>query len=234
MAAFPKCSFIEVWLGLANGQHAVISFALTGSQSLILMLSPAQATLDRDTVALSKGYDAVILFVNDDCSAEVGTVEAGRETACQLRFDKHQTADRRVWGIRHVQVAEALKENGVKFVAMRCAGFDKVDVKKLNELDIKVSACLHSCLCAQANRVKHHCIQLEHTWQALLPSGGTCADIFPRIGGGALCHTGACTQQVPLDHGHMHADRSAMSHNMMTTLFCLQEHCEGAQQGHAG
>jgi hypothetical protein len=149
MAAFPKCSFIEVWLELPNGQHAVISFSLTGSHSLILTLSLAQATLDRDTVALSKGYDAVILFVNDDCSAEVGTVEAGRETACRLRFDNHQTAGHRFWGIRHVQVAEALKENGVKFVAMRCAGFDKVDVKRLNELDIKVSACLHSCLCGR-------------------------------------------------------------------------------------
>jgi lactate dehydrogenase-like 2-hydroxyacid dehydrogenase len=60
-------------------------------------------------------------------------------------------------------VAEALKENGVKFLAMRCAGFDKVDVKKLNELDIKVSACLPSCLCAQVNHGKYHCIQLEHT-----------------------------------------------------------------------
>lgn len=35
-------------------------------------------------------------------------------------------------------MAEALHEQGVRFVAMRCAGFDKVDVGKLNELGIKV------------------------------------------------------------------------------------------------
>ena len=59
----------------------------------------------------------------------------------------HHTSDHTDWGIGHPQVAEALKDNGVKFVAMRCAGFDKVDVKKLNELSIKVCAWLHSCLC---------------------------------------------------------------------------------------
>lgn len=95
MAAFPKCSFIEVCLGLANGQNAVISFALLGSRSLILTLSLAQATLDRDTVALSKGYDAVILFVNDDCSAEVGTVEAGRamHANCDATITTGQTIE---------------------------------------------------------------------------------------------------------------------------------------------
>ena len=117
-----------------------------------------------------------------------------------------------------MQVAEALKENGVKFVAMRCAGFDKVDVKKLNELEIKVSACLHSCLYALLNYFRYHCIQPEHTWQALLPSGGTCAHILSRVSCRALCHTGACTQQVPLGHGHMHADRCAMCYNVMKSV----------------
>ena len=114
--------------------------------SLVLMSSIVQATLDRDTVALSKGYDAVILFVNDDCSAEVGPAQAGGDTACQLwAATTRQTTE--TGATCHPQVAEALKDNGVKFVAMRCAGFDKVDVKKLNELSIKVSAWLHSCLC---------------------------------------------------------------------------------------
>ncbi len=37
-----------------------------------------------------------------------------------------------------LQVVEVLHEYGIKFIAMRCAGFDKVDVEKLNELDMKV------------------------------------------------------------------------------------------------
>lgn len=54
------------------------------------------AKLNEDTVELTKGYDVVIVFVNDDVSTEV---------------------------------VNKLYENGVKLIALRCAGFNNVDVK---------------------------------------------------------------------------------------------------------
>ncbi|MBE6836616.1 MAG: 2-hydroxyacid dehydrogenase, partial [Ruminococcus sp.] len=54
------------------------------------------AKLNEDTVDLTKGYDVVIVFVNDDVN-EV--------------------------------VVNKLYENGVKLIALRCAGFNNVDVK---------------------------------------------------------------------------------------------------------
>ena len=54
------------------------------------------AKLNEDTVDLTKGYDAVIVFVNDDVNENV---------------------------------VNKLYENGVKLIALRCAGFNNVDVK---------------------------------------------------------------------------------------------------------
>lgn len=53
--------------------------------------------LNEDTVELTKGYDVVIVFVNDDVNKEV---------------------------------VDKLYENGVKLIALRCAGFNNVDVKE--------------------------------------------------------------------------------------------------------
>lgn len=55
-----------------------------------------ETKLTEDTVNLTKGYDAVIVFVNDMVSKNV---------------------------------IDELKNNGVKLVALRCAGFNNVDVK---------------------------------------------------------------------------------------------------------
>lgn len=55
------------------------------------------AKLNEDTVDLTKGYDVVIVFVNDDVNKEV---------------------------------VDRLYENGVKLIALRCAGFNNVDVKE--------------------------------------------------------------------------------------------------------
>lgn len=64
-----------------------------------------RARLDADTAVLSKGFDAVCLFVNDDCSADV--------------IDK-------------------LADVGVRFIAMRCAGFDRVDLQAAHTKGIRV------------------------------------------------------------------------------------------------
>ncbi len=37
-----------------------------------------------------------------------------------------------------LQVGEVLHSHGVRFVAMRCAGFDRVDVQALNQMGVKV------------------------------------------------------------------------------------------------
>lgn len=55
-----------------------------------------EAKLNEDTAQLAKGYDVVIVFVNDDVNKDV---------------------------------VERLYENGVKLIALRCAGFNNVDVK---------------------------------------------------------------------------------------------------------
>lgn len=55
-----------------------------------------EAKLNEDTAALTRGYDAVIAFVNDDISGKV---------------------------------IDILLENGVKLIAMRCAGFNNIDLK---------------------------------------------------------------------------------------------------------
>ncbi|BDU51308.1 2-hydroxyacid dehydrogenase [Haliovirga abyssi] len=52
--------------------------------------------LSEDTVALSKGYDVVCVFVNDDINKNV---------------------------------INKLKENGVKLIALRCAGYNNVDLE---------------------------------------------------------------------------------------------------------
>ncbi len=62
--------------------------------------------LNENTVATSKGYDIVCIFVND-------------------------VADK--------EVIDHLKENGVKMIALRCAGFNNVDLAEAKAVGIKVA-----------------------------------------------------------------------------------------------
>lgn len=61
-----------------------------------IQLKFLETKLNEDTVQLARGYDTVIVFVNDDVSAGV---------------------------------VEKLCEYGVKLIALRCAGFNNVDIK---------------------------------------------------------------------------------------------------------
>lgn len=61
-----------------------------------IKLKYIDSKLNEDTVDLTKGYDAVIVFVNDDVNEAV---------------------------------VNKLYENGVKLIALRCAGFNNVDFK---------------------------------------------------------------------------------------------------------
>lgn len=61
--------------------------------------------LCKETAKRAKGYDAVCLFVNDDCGAEV---------------------------------VDALADVGVRCIAMRCAGFDRVDLETCEKRGVTV------------------------------------------------------------------------------------------------
>ncbi|GAB4497932.1 MAG: 2-hydroxyacid dehydrogenase [Saprospiraceae bacterium] len=61
--------------------------------------------LDEQTAQLAAGYDAVCIFVNDRCNAEV---------------------------------IKTLKEKGVRLVALRCAGFNNVDLAAAKEYGLAV------------------------------------------------------------------------------------------------
>ena len=64
-----------------------------------------ESHIDRHTVNLAEGYDAVCVFVNDDVSAEV---------------------------------LEQLSAKGVKLIALRCAGFNNVDLDAAERLNMTV------------------------------------------------------------------------------------------------
>jgi D-lactate dehydrogenase len=70
-----------------------------------LAITYLPALLNKDTVQLAAGHDAVCAFVNDDLSAPV---------------------------------LESLKALGVRLVAMRCAGFNNVDVAAAERLNLPV------------------------------------------------------------------------------------------------
>lgn len=64
-----------------------------------------ESRLNSKTVPLTKGFDVVCIFVNDNVQEDV---------------------------------IEGLKTNGVKLIALRCAGFNNVDIAKAKELGIGV------------------------------------------------------------------------------------------------
>lgn len=90
IAVFSTYRYDEEFLNRYNTGHELSFFVLP---------------LNEQTVALTKGFDAICIFVNDNVNATV---------------------------------LNALKENGVKLIVLRCAGFNNVDVQLANKLDIPV------------------------------------------------------------------------------------------------
>lgn len=82
------------------------SFDITKGDAKDLEFTYIDTKLDPHTALLSKGHEAICIFVNDDASAET---------------------------------LQALHENGVKFIGLRCAGFNNVDLNKAKELGILVA-----------------------------------------------------------------------------------------------
>ncbi len=73
-------------------------------------LSYQKEKLSNETVSLAKGSEAIVIFANDDASAEV---------------------------------LEALKEEGIKYIATRTMGVDHIDIDKAKELGIRVANVPH-------------------------------------------------------------------------------------------
>lgn len=79
--------------------------------------------MDAKTAALAADHEAVCIFVNDTADAEVCVPLVGGDLTDTSIF----------------KVLEILSEQGVKFITLRCAGFNNVDLKKAKELGIKVA-----------------------------------------------------------------------------------------------
>lgn len=92
VAVFSSKSYDKRFLEQNNQQH----------NHELKFLSPR---LDRQTVALAKGFEAVCAFVND-------------------RLDR--------------SILEALSQYGIKLIALRCSGYNNVDLEAAKELNIAV------------------------------------------------------------------------------------------------
>jgi D-lactate dehydrogenase len=90
IAVFSTCAYDQEFLERYNTGHNLTFF---------------EPALNLQNVVLTKGFDALCIFVNDK-------------------------ADR--------QVLTALKENGVQFLLLRCAGFNNVDIEAAHEMSIKI------------------------------------------------------------------------------------------------
>jgi D-lactate dehydrogenase len=90
IAVFSTCTYDQEFLDQFNTGHELVFF---------------QQPLSQQNVSLTKGFDALCIFVND-------------------------SADR--------AVLMALKDNGVRLLLLRCAGFNNVDLQAAAETGIKV------------------------------------------------------------------------------------------------
>lgn len=90
IAVFSTCKYDKEFIEAYNTGHELCFF---------------DSSLNPENVALTKGFDALCLFVND---------------------------------IVDSVVLSALKQNGIKLILLRCAGFNNIDVKKAAEAGIKI------------------------------------------------------------------------------------------------
>ncbi|WP_442591349.1 2-hydroxyacid dehydrogenase [Pedobacter sp. AW31-3R] len=90
IAVFSTYQYDEEYLNQFNPGHKITYYAVA---------------LNEQTAALTKGFEAICIFVND---------------------------------IVNEEVLHMLKDNGVKLIVLRCAGFNNVDIKAAEELGIPV------------------------------------------------------------------------------------------------
>lgn len=88
----------------------------------------------------SKSYDIDSFnAIHHDGSVEWNFLKVGLDAQTAVLAAGHEAVCIFVNDIADAEVLEKLSEQGVKFVALRCAGFNNVDLKKAKELGIKVA-----------------------------------------------------------------------------------------------
>ncbi|KAF8423793.1 D-lactate dehydrogenase [Tirmania nivea] len=88
----------------------------------------------------SKAYDVDSFnATNLDDSVELNFLKVGLDEKTVALAAGHEAVCIFVNDIADAEVLEGLSEQGVKFIALRCAGFNNVDLKKAKELGIKVA-----------------------------------------------------------------------------------------------
>jgi len=87
----------------------------------------------------SKSYDVdSFTETNHDDLIELNFLKVGLDIKTAALAVGHEAICIFVNDIANAEVLEKLAEHGVKFIALRCAGFNNVDLKKAKELGIKV------------------------------------------------------------------------------------------------
>jgi hypothetical protein len=86
-----------------------------------------EARLSKETAVLARGANVVCLFVNDDWCGVLHNVPRWRPRQAMHAYDPPRLC---VFApaCSDDQICLTLAQQGVKLVAMRCAGFDRVDV----------------------------------------------------------------------------------------------------------
>ncbi|KAF8436442.1 D-lactate dehydrogenase [Terfezia claveryi] len=88
----------------------------------------------------SKAYDIDSFnATNHDDSAELNFLKVGLDVKTAALAAGHDAVCIFVNDIADAEVLEKLSEEGIKFIALRCAGFNNVDLKKAKEFGIKVA-----------------------------------------------------------------------------------------------
>ncbi len=125
---------------------AVLCLMMRACLCVCVCVCVSQPRLDEDSAYAARGCSAAVAFVNDDCSRPVSAY-----IHTQTNIDDPYVFTRKISSCRVApptfvfcccactwfalfvslctQVLEVLKDCGVKILAMRCTGYDKVDLK---------------------------------------------------------------------------------------------------------
>jgi D-lactate dehydrogenase len=134
------CRSLPLWCSAAPHRCAaqVRDFLEQPFRDAALDATFFEAALDEDTARLASGYDAACLFVNDTASAAVmeRLAAAGVRFLVWPRLRSPSCAHTQL-GLLVPQVADHLAAPLVQ--AMRCAGYDRVDLAAAAAAGIRVA-----------------------------------------------------------------------------------------------
>ncbi|KAG0642847.1 hypothetical protein HOY80DRAFT_1014290 [Tuber brumale] len=118
-------------LGLAPSTRYDIDSFRDANNNTGIELNFLESRLEKSTVPLAAGHDAVCIFVNDYCDADVLEGLANLGVVC-LRSSVHSILLRQITSNISFIAFQ-------KCVALRCAGFNNVDLQAAERLGIEIS-----------------------------------------------------------------------------------------------